>query len=541
MRLKKESSNQKLKGAYYTPIRLSDAIVKLFAFDDIQNVLEPSCGDGSFLDSLDNYGILEKVKNIDAVEIEREEAIKTKQKYNRTSNLNVYNEDFFDFYKCNIRDNTYDLILGNPPYIRYQYLNEDQREKQSQILVECGMKANKLINTWVAFMVACIQLLSARGKLAFIIPAEILQVAYAEELRGFLLKQLSSITIVTFNSLIFSGIEQEVVVFVGEKKGEYKGIRIVEFESVEDFANADLRDIPYIQIQESKDKWTKYFASNDEVNLIEEIQADTRFTKFSNYATANVGITTGNNEYFAVTDNIVKEYNLKDAVLPLVGRSSHVHGIRFTEEDWTFNVKNGKRAYLIRFPDIPFELYPENYKKYIMFGKSVNADRGFKCSIRDKWYIVPSTWSPDAFFLRRNNFYPKFVLNSCGAVSTDVMHRIMFYKGVNPENVLLAYYNSISFSFTEICGRSYGGGVLEILPGEIGNIMLPKLDDINPDLQSYLLRKIDYMIRDGNEIETILDLVDNEILINCIGVSESVCRKFRTIWKKMQQRRLKRK
>ena len=38
------------------------------------------------------------------------------------------------------------------------------------------------------------------------------------------------------------------------------------------------------------------------------------------------------------------------------------------------------------------------------------------------------------------------------------------------------YYNSISFAFTELCGRSYGGGVLEILPGEVGNIYVPKLD-----------------------------------------------------------------
>ena len=30
-------------------------------------------------------------------------------------------------------------------------------------------------------------------------------------------------------------------------------------------------------------------------------------------------------------------------------------------------------------------------------------------------------------FLRRNNLYPKFVLNQCEAVSTDTMHRIKFH------------------------------------------------------------------------------------------------------------------
>ncbi|MHB1955596.1 MAG: hypothetical protein ACYCOU_17820 [Sulfobacillus sp.] len=48
------------------------------------------------------------------------------------------------------------------------------------------------------------------------------------------------------------------------------------------------------------------------------------------------------------------------------------------------------------------------------------------------------------------------------------------YIDVDPLNVLLSYYNSISFAFAEICERSYGGGVLEILPGEMGNIVLAK-------------------------------------------------------------------
>ena len=67
------------------------------------------------------------------------------------------------------------------------------------------------------------------------------------------------------------------------------------------------------------------------------------------------------------------------------------------------------------------------------------------------------------------------MLNCCNAVSTDTMHRIKFNDGVEPERILLSYYNSISFAFTELCGRSYGGGVLEILPREVGNILVPNL------------------------------------------------------------------
>ena len=48
------------------------------------------------------------------------------------------------------------------------------------------MKPNKLINIWICFLVACTKMLSEKEKIAFIIPVELLQVKYAEEVRLFL-------------------------------------------------------------------------------------------------------------------------------------------------------------------------------------------------------------------------------------------------------------------------------------------------------------------------------------------------------------------
>ena len=274
------------------------------------------------------------------------------------------------------------------------------------------------------------------------------------------------------------------------------------------------------------------------MELIQQIRKDERFAKFSEYGIINVGITTGNNSYFSITEETNDEYNLNNVTLPLIGRSSHAHGIYFTAEDWERNKAEGKRARLISFPDIPFDEYDLSHKKYIALGEEKEEHKGYKCSIRDRWYIVPSIWIPDAFFLRRNNLYPKFVLNECDAVSTDTMHRMKFNENVEPENVLLAYYNSISFAFTEICGRSYGGGVLEILPGEMGNIILPKVNNIDPVLRTTLLQRIDSIVRNDENIEEALDLVDQELLINILGIEPEICTKCRIIWKKMQRRRL---
>lgn len=538
MRLKKNSSEQKLRGAYYTPLQLADAMVGLFASQNIATVLEPSCGDGVFLDSLKNLKILDKVRRVTAVEIEPDEAEKVRSRYLGFGQIEVCTEDFFDYYYRVLGKESFDLILGNPPYIRYQYLKESQREMQSEILISHGMKANRLINVWVAFIVACVQLLSENGKIAFVIPAEILQVAYAEDLRLYLANNLAKITLITFEQLVFPDIEQEVVVFIGEKGEEEKGIRILEMNNLDSFARFKLERNGFQKLQHVKEKWTKYFVDPNEMSLIQELRNDNRFAKFSEYGLINVGITTGNNGYFSVTEETTEQYGLADVTLPLIGRSSHAHGIYFTQEDWEKNKGIGKRARLINFPEIPYEEYPDGHKKYILFGEKNSEHEGYKCSIRDRWYIVPSVWIPDAFFLRRNNLYPKFVLNRCGAVSTDTMHRMKFNEGVTPENILLAYYNSISFAFTEICGRSYGGGVLEVLPGEMGNILLPKVDAVNPKLRETLLAHIDSVVRNGQDIETALNIVDEELLVKTLGIDSEICRKCRVIWKKMQRRRL---
>ena len=123
-------------------------------------------------------------------------------------------------------------------------------------------------------------------------------------------------------------------------------------------------------------------------------------------------------------------------------------------------------------------------------------------------------------------------------MSTDTMHRMKFYDGVDSQDVLLSYYNSISFAFTEICGRSYGGGVLEILPGEMGNILIPKVERIDPTFRNKLLAHIDAIVRNNENIELALDVVDSSLLVDTLRIDPEICRKCRAVWKKMQKRRL---
>ena len=537
MELKKDAEPEKLRGAYFTPEAITAPVVRMIRAAGWVHgrLLEPSCGDGAFLKPLSKK-MAEDV-TIDAVELNDESFGVANEQFANLQGFNLYHDDFFDFIATR-SENTYDLIIGNPPYIRYQYLTEDQRSEIGKIFTANGLRVNKLVNAWVGFVVACIQLLKDGGHLVFVLPAEILQVKYAEGLREYLLRECSKLTVLTFEKLVFPEIEQEVVVLMAEKGTADPEMRIIRLNDADGLKSLEFNADPFTKIESGKDKWTKYFTESNEIDVLSRLRKDDRFVPFSSYGMINVGVTTGNNAYFSIDDNTAELYHLHDALMPLIGRSSHAHGIFFTKEDWEANRRAGKRSSLLVLPDKPEEEYPEKYRAYIRQGVAAKQNEGYKCKIRERWYIIPSIWIPDAFFLRRNYEYPKFVLNECKAISTDTMHRMKIREGVDKRLLLLSYYNSVSFAFVETCGRSYGGGVLEILPGEMGNILIPRVKRIAASKLNRLLDVVDFIVRNDSNIENALDLVDREILHDELGVSQNVCSKCRNIWKKLKTRRL---
>lgn len=100
MILKEDSTEQKLRGAYYTPLKLAEKMVDFFKQDaSIKSILEPSCGDGVFVDALVETQFLTQNRKVTAIEIEKNEAKKVAAKLKNNPNVSVVNRDFFEFYQ----------------------------------------------------------------------------------------------------------------------------------------------------------------------------------------------------------------------------------------------------------------------------------------------------------------------------------------------------------------------------------------------------------------------------------------------------------
>ncbi|MFR5586124.1 MAG: hypothetical protein ACLTLQ_21845 [[Clostridium] scindens] len=135
---------------------------------------------------------------------------------------------------------------------------------------------------------------------------------------------------------------------------------------MDDLESLDINANGFQKLSHVHEKWTKYFTTVQENQLISRIREDARFQKLSNTGIINVGITTGNTKYFSVDKETVENYDLTNVVRPLIGRSSHAHSIYFQQEDWKENAEQGKAAYLIDFPDVPIEKYSQGQKAPIL-------------------------------------------------------------------------------------------------------------------------------------------------------------------------------
>src|SRR5690606_24513592 len=134
------ASETKLRGGFYTPPELAAAAVRWAVRSRDARVLEPSAGDGAFVQHIDAA--------CDAVELSRAEAKKV-----ATFGANVHCGDAVAWFNRSTRDGTYDAVVGNPPFIRYHDFPEAHREAGFRLMREEGLAPNRLTNAWVPFVV----------------------------------------------------------------------------------------------------------------------------------------------------------------------------------------------------------------------------------------------------------------------------------------------------------------------------------------------------------------------------------------------------
>lgn len=546
--MKPVATYQKLRGGYYTPKPIANFLASWAIQSPTAKVLEPSCGDGGLLEAAIET-LLKCGANktdvswlIHGIEIDPQEIEKALERIQVltgvATEVDIYQGDFFAYCKSHLTDKRhFDAVIGNPPFIRYQNFPEEHRSIAFYLMQLAGLHPNRLTNSWVPFLVASTLLLNDTGRMAMVIPAELLQVNYAAELRLFLSRYYKRLTLITFRKLVFEGIQQEIVLLLGERNGtQHEGIQTFELNSMDDLVsyehtapNGNLKEMDH-----STEKWTMYFLEEEELKLLRQLQGDMRLTTARDVIDVDVGVVTGLNEFFVLTQEQAEAFSLLPYTQSIVGRSFQLQGLVFSKADWLVSVEKKLPCLLLNVPDVPFSSLPDELQRYIKGGEEKEFHKGYKCRIRKRWYVVPSVWVPQAFMLRQVHNYPKLILNEAAATCTDTIHRVKMRNGASDKTVAAAFLNSLTFAFSEIIGRSYGGGVLELEPNEAERLPLPLIGANALDLDEF-----DKLLRQGN-ISAVLDITDEVLLKKGLGLSSEETSMLRVIWQKLRDRRVNR-
>lgn len=207
--------------SYYTDSAdITNYMVKTLGVDDADVILEPSAGEGIFIDSILET---ERKVQIDALDINDEAVSVLLKKYEGNDKVAVRKTDTLfdqtlDSYDISylwvkqtdtlldqqldlysIVDGHYSKVIGNPPYGAWQ-------EYEKRDLLKRKYPGQYVKETYSLFLLRCISVLKMHGRLSFIIPDTFMFLNMHKKLREILLRRTKIEEVLIFPSKFFPGV-----------------------------------------------------------------------------------------------------------------------------------------------------------------------------------------------------------------------------------------------------------------------------------------------------------------------------------------------
>jgi len=441
-------------------------------------VLEPACGEAVFLlAAVDRLARLHGTEPalgalgaLEGVELHPESAAAAERVLRGAGvTARVAAGDFF----CVEPTGSYDVVIGNPPYVRYQDFTGEARTRSRAAALRAGVLLTNLASSWAAFTVHSALFLKPGGRMGLVLPAELLSVNYAAEVRAFLLREFARVDLVVFTERVFPGVLEEVVLLLadGYRDGPASHAGIIEVRHAAELATAPPGRA--WRPARPQDKWTPSLlparALDAYAALIVEGEA---FTSLETWGDTTLGMVTGNNKYFTLSPARVAELGLSTSDLLRLSPpgSRHLRGLSFTAAAWHDLGERGAATWLFRPEDKPS---PAGHA-YIAAGEQAGVPN--KCRIRQPWWRVPLVPPADLLLTYMNADTPRLSTNRAGVRHLNSVHGLYLrdeHRALGHEVLSLASLNTITLLGAETVGRSYGGGMLKLEPREADQLPVP--------------------------------------------------------------------
>lgn len=542
--------DRKARGAFFTPPAIANFLARwaIHGQPDAK-VLDPTCGEGVFLlaaaRELRAVGGYEGKLDQQVVGVDLHgESLAEMSRLLEAEGLDAHlvTADFFTLTPPTEFGSLgpFDAVVGNPPFVRYQQHAGEARRVSAQAALRQGVRLSGLASSWASLLIHSSSFVGPKGRLAMVLPAELLSVGYAEPVRQWLRRRFAAVKLVFFERRQFSALEN-VVLLLAQGTGGCDAFSLYYVRDGEDLQGIQAFD-EYAVTLSDEGKWTDLMLSIKERQVFKRVIADD-FIGLGDYGSPELGTVTGANSFFTLSEATRKKYRLVPGqhVFPVSPPGTrHLRGLSFTNGDWE-ELRDAGEAVWILHPSADDR--SAALRRYLTMGEGKAVPEAYKCQVRTPWWRPPVVSKPDLFFTYMSHRYPRLIANTAGTTLVNSMHgvRLKGAPAVARAALPVLVLNSVTMLGAEVYGRSYGGGILKMEPREAARLPLPAPAHLEAAWQRLKgeRSRLDRELRQGNWSK-VVERVDNVLLRDTLKLSEADVKVLRSALETLRNRRITR-
>ena len=513
-------SRQRARGAFYTPSSAADFMAAWILEGTPQTVLEPSFGDGTFLDALNRVStdLRRTPPRMIGVEID-------KQTFDCTVASGVLQRSdaiLKDFLR--VRPFEVDAVIGNPPYVRLRHMAASESTvAMAAAAAQMGFNMDPSGSVWMPFVAHAVPFVRRGGRLALVLPLDATYVRYARPLWAYLASQFGVLQVIRSRERVFPDIMQDVVILMASNKGATCNVvRYLAYSQVADFLMDSPEvavDLPISAIVEGRRPFVWAHLNPSLRQLLDNALAP-HLIPAKNLARFNIGYIAGDKSFFHPSLDARTRFGLQDNSLVRALRSSrslrgaglYTSGMPACAFDGLFS------------PSVDKSCVSDSDLAYIKYGEQLGVDQRYKCRVRDPWYIVPYVKSPDVVltvFTER----PILAVNDDHIAASNSL-LCGYLDGIDVQSFAARWYTSVTLLYIEAEVHSLGGGVMILVPRETGNIRIANHAGISTSGLAEVNRSLTagdvggaYRVGDRTVLKETLGLTDTDLDLVYEGIA----------------------
>lgn len=501
-------------GSYYTSPQIARYMVAWAVRTDTDSLLEPSFGDGTFLDAAFARfaGLGCAAPPVTGVEVQPE----VFQKYAASAPKSFHGRcgDFLAYAP----ERPVSAVVGNPPYVSLRNLAEAERVRAAERMAAHGIRIHSGGSLWMPFTVHGAGMLEQGGRLAFVLPFEVTYVKYAYPLWEYLGGHFGSLRVVRVHEDFFPGVAVEAVLLFADRYGE--STQQVAFETygsvdalLEGIGTAK-SSIRISDIVQRKKPFAAAMLSGEQREMLGVLRKKKTIVPLAELCKFSIGYVCADKAYFH-PDEAVCQKLPDESLIPCINS-----GRALSEDGGTgAAVRSGQQTSRLFCPGT----VTAADRRYIEYGEEQGVHLRFKCRQRDPWYVTPSVDIPD-LILTVFGDAPKLVVNEGRYAVSNSLLAGRVKAGLTPEQLVCMWYNSLTLLSIELNVHSLGGGVLILIPGETDRLEV--VNAVTPEQAGEIFPQLDRCIREWGA-EAAYRLGDALVLSKLCGLSEEEIRQIR--------------